>query len=556
MGERAVKKRKTSILSFELVATVILLACGVFFRVYGFGNYPFGFDQVQILEAANGILQGDITLIGPRTGPADLFTGPLIYYITAPFLLFLQMEQVVVIVPTLIALASAIVLSEILKKDFAVREKVLFLSFWAFSPFLVRLDRIFWNPNLMMLAAGLSFFPVVHARRKHFSFSRALLFFLGGFLGYQAHFSGLLLPALVLVTVLVFKKNGKYAVASLLGLGVSMLPTLVFDLRNNWLNTKGVLSLLQGSGSESSVVTVITDFIHSGYILIESLGKLVLLDRGTDAVVTAGVVVLLLSFTVARKRKQLVLADIWLLGIMVSFSFYPDNKPEYYYTVAIPALLLFFFRLSRKVSATVLVVAMVIFFVLSTQTTLDSIKIDGSLSLGSAVFVRDSVYQITSTEGVSKVSFDMPYGSDTGYAFVLQDLPRRESGRHVHVSYPNFYQFSSIQQYGGTATWIDPRTETGEYVLSNQAIVSYPTDITKVVRNETANGELVSLHFIAEGKDWGTLERVMRDDCTAGEINSDSVFFSFGDESDTALVNSECYLFSGPSDHKDQLGIY
>lgn len=540
----------------ETVATLVLLAFGVFFRTWGYGNYPFGFDQVQILQAAAGILQGDITLIGPRTGPADLFTGPLIYYLTAPFMVFLKMEQVVVLVPTLISLATAVILAHVLRKDFALREKILFLSFWAFSPLLVRLDRIFWNPNLMMLAAGLSFFPLVHAKKHHFSWQRALLFFAGGFLGYQAHFSGLLLPVLVSLIVIVFKKNWRYAAASLLGLGASLVPTLIFDMRNDWLNTRGVIALLQGSGSGGSLGTVVADFFHSGFILIETLGKLVLLDRGVDTVITAGVVVMLLAFTVARKRKQLLMASAWLVAIMVCFSLYPDNKPEYYYTLAIPALLLFFFRLSRKVSGLVLVISMFVFFVVSAQTTLASIKVDGSLSLGSAVFVRDSVYQIASEEGVATVSFDMPYGSDTGYAYVLRDLPKNEGGKNVHVSYPNFYRFTSVAQYGGTATWIDPRTNEGGYVITNQVLVAYPESITKIERSETAEGFLQKLTFYEDGDEWGVLELTTEETCTSTNSKDDTQFVFFTAESDTAQLNDRCYRFIGAEENKLQVGLY
>ena len=57
-----------------LVAAVII--AGAFFRAYMPEAYIFGFDQVQILTNAEAITNGDLTLIGPRTGPADMFTGP------------------------------------------------------------------------------------------------------------------------------------------------------------------------------------------------------------------------------------------------------------------------------------------------------------------------------------------------------------------------------------------------------------------------------------------------------------------------------------------------
>ncbi len=87
-----------------------LLLLGVFFRTYQPGWNPFGFDQVQILENAQQIKQGDFTLIGPRTGPGNMFTGPLIYYLTACLMFILPSPWTIVGTSVLIAAASGVAL--------------------------------------------------------------------------------------------------------------------------------------------------------------------------------------------------------------------------------------------------------------------------------------------------------------------------------------------------------------------------------------------------------------------------------------------------------------
>ena len=392
-------KNNSSVRRYELLIYAVLLAIGIFFRVIESGNYPFFFDQVHILSKAEDISQGQLSLIGPRTGPADLFTGPLIYYLTAFFIKILPLEYLVVTIPTLIAVATAVIVAICIRKDFAFRETVVFLIFWAFSPYLIQLDRVFWNPNFMFLAATLSFLPLIHAQKKHFSLDRALLVSVGGFLGYQAHFAGLALPGLVLLVVILFRKNAKYAVASVLGLFLSLVPTLVFDIRNNWLNTRGVISLLTRSSSEGNMFSLIQEFGSSLFILVENTGKILFWGQSGDSIITAGVVVLLIAVTFARNRMQLLLACTWLLAIAVFFSVYPGNKPEYYYILSIPAIFIFFFSIARKVALLPLSIALILFGILSTTTNLRQLGPNGSLSLGSTVFVHKKVSEIAQSQG-------------------------------------------------------------------------------------------------------------------------------------------------------------
>lgn len=92
------------------VIPFLLIVLGTFFRVLFPTNVSLGFDQVQILENASKILQGDLSLIGPRTGPASIFTGPLIYYLTSPILFIFGEVVAVYLTPLLFALITGLVL--------------------------------------------------------------------------------------------------------------------------------------------------------------------------------------------------------------------------------------------------------------------------------------------------------------------------------------------------------------------------------------------------------------------------------------------------------------
>jgi len=137
------------------------LVGGIYLRGFNILSTPFSFDQVQIAQAVDAIVAGNPTLIGPRTGPASMFNGPLIYYVSAGLSLFTSMPYAIAYTALLLSCITGLVVAVLslryLKKSHAPIPVIL----WAFSPFLVSLDRIVWNPNIMVLAATLSFFPLL-----------------------------------------------------------------------------------------------------------------------------------------------------------------------------------------------------------------------------------------------------------------------------------------------------------------------------------------------------------------------------------------------------------
>ncbi len=247
---------------------VLFFTLGLALRLLEARYSSLGFDQVQILENVSHILSGDLTLIGPRTGPAQMFTGPLIYYLTVPFYALFGIWSVAV-VPIFIAGFTGFVLWFLSRKYLDGQNSLLLLYLLAASPFLVHLDSIFWNPNLSLLAFSLVFFALLSEKSKKIDY---ILIFIGSFLGYQAHFSGLLTSLLVLVVTIKFRRHCLCFLSSVLGLFLSLVPTILFDMRNGWLNLNGLLNLVQSRSvtGVDSLSKVFTDFIKNSYILLES----------------------------------------------------------------------------------------------------------------------------------------------------------------------------------------------------------------------------------------------------------------------------------------------
>src|SRR6267378_2141643 len=83
-------KRKIS-----LVLLILILFLAAFMRLYRISDYMTflgdeGRDSLVVLD----ILHGHFTLLGPRASAGDFFTGPIYYYMMAPFLWLFHLDPV------------------------------------------------------------------------------------------------------------------------------------------------------------------------------------------------------------------------------------------------------------------------------------------------------------------------------------------------------------------------------------------------------------------------------------------------------------------------------
>lgn len=235
----------------KLLPILVVLVGGLLLRAYHLGNYSFDFDQVQIAENSQRILAGQPTLIGPRTGPAAMFTGPLIYYTTAFFMLVTEPPLAVAGNALFLAVVTGGLIYFLTRRYLDEPTALIMTSLWAFSPFIIKLDRTPWNPNLMLMAAALIFLPML--KKDRLKLVDGGLIGLGVFLGYQAHFAGLLLPPLAIFSLLIRREFSwkPYALVAA-GFVTSIVPTILFDLQHNWLNLTGLLGLITNKDNTAS----------------------------------------------------------------------------------------------------------------------------------------------------------------------------------------------------------------------------------------------------------------------------------------------------------------
>ncbi|MDA1079892.1 MAG: hypothetical protein O2840_04370 [bacterium] len=456
------------------IFTLVLILLGLFLRSYEFGYYPLGFDAIQILTQAEKIAAGDVIAIGPPTGPANIFIGPLIYYIAAPILLFTSSPYALVVVTVTLALFTGLTIWFFCTKLFDRFITISIVSLWAFSPLLVSLDRLPWNANLSVLAASCSFFPLLLlAKKQHEKRTSNLVvisLFVGSFLGYQAHFSGLLQPAIVVFSLLLLRsKNIWYYSAAIGGVIASLLPTVVFDWRHDFQNYYGFLELLRSQTDTTSNAFSVTLY-HTLRISVENIGKIIFDRTNYYLTILAGLGTLVFALVRAGSRSIL-LSVVWFGLVAAAFALYKEDTPEYYYLIQFPA---FFYLISLTINRVLtkswqcvlfpLVFFIYSFFILFPKQKPLALEIANQLSL------VETIQEMAHEQQVSEIVFDMKYYDALGLQHLLArtDVPFVESGKKLHIIYPYSDNAVMTTQFERAALWLDPRTNSNNNFVSEE----------------------------------------------------------------------------------------
>jgi hypothetical protein len=299
----------------------------------------FDFDQNQIAEFSKQIIEKNLTLIGPRTGPLQFFTGPLIYYLGA---IIYKLTNLHPIANTYISLSIYLLtifsLLIIFKNKFTFFFRTTFIALYSLSPYFIQLDRVTWNPNLSFLSGSLVLMSLLYYQKQNPLKSYAFGF-LGMFLAYQAHFSGFIMLVIALILSLIFHKSIKFIVSTISGLLISLSSLIIFDLRNNWLNLRGLLAMLSNS-EQVGKVSLFARLYKNITITLENLGKILIYNSNFISLSLIGLIILTVWFKSESKfltKKQKSITLLWSILFAILFALYRGQTPEYYFLMQPPA---------------------------------------------------------------------------------------------------------------------------------------------------------------------------------------------------------------------------
>lgn len=312
--------------SKEGFLVVTIFAVAVFLRFYRFSAFvTFLGDQGRDAMVVKRILTLEhFPAIGPATSIGQIYLGPFYYYFISPWLALFGLDPIgpafgVALLSSIFILLQYFIVRELFNRETAFIS--CFLS--SLSITLIDFSRFSWNPNLLPFFSLLAVYFLIKSAQKQHWFYYVLA---GAFLSFsiQLHYLAVfLLPAAFLF--LVWRKTLIgifFVVTSFLFFS---LPLLIFDLRHDFLNTKGFISFIR----ESSVVS--TNKISGLTDSFLNLNKY-LFNTKLDTVLTIILLVLILAifFVHLKKQDSVFIFTFFFLFLLAGVSLYGGPKHPHY----------------------------------------------------------------------------------------------------------------------------------------------------------------------------------------------------------------------------------
>ncbi|OGH14292.1 MAG: hypothetical protein A2687_01550 [Candidatus Levybacteria bacterium RIFCSPHIGHO2_01_FULL_38_26] len=228
-------------------------------------NYLFGYDQGQFFQDVKKIvIDGNLTLIGTEVGgKGGFFQGPGWYYLLSiPFFITGGDPYGAMILMFLIGVGSVLIAFLLGSKMFDKKTAFTISLLIAISPAVITQSRFIWPPfpiSFLSVFLVFSVYQVLHGKEKYLPF---LTFILGLMTHFETATAATLLVNLLLFSpILLIKKlvAVRTAFFSMGTLIVTQLPLIFFDLKHDFLNTKGILSLILSTEKTNARIAEVFD---------------------------------------------------------------------------------------------------------------------------------------------------------------------------------------------------------------------------------------------------------------------------------------------------------
>lgn len=238
----------------SLIILILILILASFLRLYRVSDYmTFLGDEGRDVLVVKEILEGNFTLLGPRSSAGDFYTGPIYYYMIAPFLWLFNYDPVgPAFMIALLGIATVFLVYYVGKKLFNESVGLIASALYAVSPLVLAYSRSSWNPNPMPFVTLLMLYVLYEAVQN-----KSWKYFLGvGFLygiALQLHyielFVGVIIFCFTLFSFFYFKRKSilillKQYLTLLGGFIIGFSPFLAFELRHGFPNSRTIINFV------------------------------------------------------------------------------------------------------------------------------------------------------------------------------------------------------------------------------------------------------------------------------------------------------------------------
>lgn len=340
---------------FVLLLLAIFLAAA-FLRFYRLEEFiTFLGDQGRdALVMRRIVTLEDFPGIGPRSSIGQLFLGPFYFYFMAPFLLLFNFDPLGLAVGSaLISLTGLAVCFFAVKSVYNKVAALFFVTLIAFSAVNVEFARFSWNPNLLPVFAFLAFYFFYRTiTRKGYINAVFCGIFFGAAL--QLHYLMLLtLPPVGIFFLYYLLSHRKDFITIAKKFSVSLFtfiamfaPLILFDLKNNFLNLRGIIGIFTEKQFESER-TLFERFVDVQSTFLEHIFKV---PVSTQMGVAFLLLLILITIGITIKYKDkayfTLLNNTALISYLCIFSLVDVERFPHYYS---PVYYFFFLFLASTV---------------------------------------------------------------------------------------------------------------------------------------------------------------------------------------------------------------
>ncbi len=424
--------------AFKKNSLILLLLIFIVFAYFRFYNLDqriiFDWDQEQFsYQIKNIVEKGDFTLLGPRANnDRGFFLGPYFTYLLIPFYLFRNLHpkaliDFIVVYNIAFYLISYFVLSKLFNRNLAF----IFLTLWGINNGLAAYDVIPWWPIILPLGIVLT---ILVLKNIYENPNRGNYIYLGLLLGFftNIHFQFLFLILFSFIFLIlrycqnkVFKiKNFLYLASSFL---LTFIPILIFDLRNNFLNTKLFFAFFlednPGLVNDKNIWTVVFTNFLKPFIYFERVDYMWLF-----LFIIAGLVIYLINKNKAFSKNFYISFLIILILTPVIFYFYGTRPSEYYFLYLVPFIFIAIADFMLTINKKLLFVPLFVFFL-----SINNVALKKNLKpIPIGLYYKDkAVNTLKANINMSKkfnVTIDAPLGFHNGYKYLLDWYKIPQSG--------------------------------------------------------------------------------------------------------------------------------
>ena len=344
----------------EVILLIVILLLAAFLRLYRIGDYmTFLGDEGRDVIIVRDLLHGNLTFLGPRASAGDFFTGPVYYYMMAPFLLLFNYNPVgPAVMVALLSVATVYLIYKIGKEFFGTLAGISAALLYSISPVVITYSHSSWNPNPMPFFTLLLLYILykgVTQRKLGLFLWVGVLYGIAFQLHYIEVFTGIIMALFVFIGSLFWQKEKLLTVSKqygliLLGFLLGLSPFLAFEIKNGFPNSTAIFKfILFGSGEASTVAnysylgTVFSVFFRVFADLVWYFpqgGRLpqtpTLLVLAWTVIVWVSAILSLLFLTRVKNKYVQLLFFLWIgLGVLL-FGFYKRPIYDYYFQFMFP----------------------------------------------------------------------------------------------------------------------------------------------------------------------------------------------------------------------------